>query len=216
MYTVSASTSNVLKCRTVPQATTALPVVFIATGDAIGQELASAIVDAGWRVQTDSRPLDQPNGLAPSCVIVDCGLMDLYPVHRDTPVIALAADGDMGTAVRAMKAGAFDVLAKSAHTEELITTVRNALDRSAASLRQCAEDRQLRDHYASLSQRERQVMTLVVSGLLNKQVGGELGISEITVKAHRGRVMRKMNARSLASLVKMADRLELPSIAKAH
>jgi FixJ family two-component response regulator len=109
--------------------------------------------------------------------------------------------------VQAMKAGAVEFLTKPFNDDVLLTAIRAAIERSRVALGMEAEMRALRDRYASLTQRERQVMALVVSGLLNKQVGGELDISEITVKAHRGKVMQKMKADSLADLVKMATRL---------
>jgi FixJ family two-component response regulator len=129
------------------------------------------------------------------------------------PIIFITGYGDVPMTVQAMKAGAVEFLTKPFNDEVLLAAIRGALERSRVALRMEAEMRVLRDRYASLSQRERQVMTLVVSGLLNKQVGGELGISEITVKAHRGKVMQKMKADSLADLVKMAARLRLASAA---
>ena len=123
------------------------------------------------------------------------------------PIIFITGHGDVPMTVQAMKAGAVEFLTKPFNDDVLLTAIRAALERSRVALSLEAEMRVLRDCYASLSQRERQVMALVVSGLLNKQVGGELGISEITVKAHRGKVMQKMKADSLADLVKMAARL---------
>jgi len=123
------------------------------------------------------------------------------------PIIFITGHGDVPMTVQAMKAGAVEFLTKPFNDDVLLTAIRAALERSRVALSLEAEMRVFRDRYASLSQRERQVMALVVSGLLNKQVGGELGISEITVKAHRGKVMQKMKADSLADLVKIATRL---------
>ena len=125
------------------------------------------------------------------------------------PIIFITGYGDVPMTVRAMKAGAVEFLTKPFGDDVLLSAIRHAIERSRAELDQKSEMRTLSDCYASLSRREREVMALVVSGLLNKQVGGELGISEITVKAHRGNVMRKMKADSLADLVKMAGRLPL-------
>ncbi|MFZ0758636.1 MAG: LuxR C-terminal-related transcriptional regulator, partial [Candidatus Sulfotelmatobacter sp.] len=127
--------------------------------------------------------------------------------RRDMPIIFITGYGDVPMTVQAMKAGAVEFLTKPFNDDVLLTAIWAALERSRVALSLEAEMRVLRDRYASLSPRERQVMVLVVSGLLNKQIGGELGISEITVKAHRGKVMQKMKADSLADLVKMAARL---------
>jgi FixJ family two-component response regulator len=123
------------------------------------------------------------------------------------PIIFITGYGDVPMTVRAMKAGAVEFLTKPFNDDVLLNAIRDAIERSRAALRLDSEMRTLRTCYASLTPREREVMALVVSGLLNKQVGGELGISEITVKAHRGQVMRKMNAESLPDLVTMAARL---------
>ena len=126
------------------------------------------------------------------------------------PIIFITGYGDVPMTVQAMKAGAVEFLTKPFSADVLLGAIRNAIERSRTTLGHEAETRALRQRYASLTSRERQVMTLVVSGLLNKQVGNDLGISEITVKAHRGSVMRKMEADSLADLVTMAARLRLP------
>ena len=126
------------------------------------------------------------------------------------PIIFITGHGDIPMSVQAMKAGAIEFLTKPFGDDVLLSAIRNAIERSQATLGREAEIRTLRDCYASLTRRERQVMALVAGGLLNKQVGGELNISEITVKAHRGQVMRKMKADSLADLVTMAARLRLP------
>ena len=138
--------------------------------------------------------------------------------RAETPIIFITGDGDVPTSVQAMKAGAVEFLIKPFTDKSLLAAIREALTRSSIALGREAEMRSVRDCYASLSHRERQVMALVVSGLLNKQVGAELGISEITVKAHRGRVMQKMGAKSVVDLVRMATRLrsERVSLASAQ
>ena len=139
----------------------------------------------------------------------------LAAVRTDMPIVFITSQGDVRTTVRAMKAGAFDFLTKPLEQDVLLPVLRHALERSRVVLRQESAMQALRTRYASLTRRERDVMGLVISGLLNKQIGGELGISEITVKAHRGQVMRKMKADSLAGLVTMAARLGLRSTAVA-
>jgi FixJ family two-component response regulator len=155
--------------------------------------------------------------MAPSCLVLDVTLPDLNGLdlqtrlaadRADMPIIFITGYGDVPMSVKAMKAGAAEFLTKPFNDEVLLAAIRAAIARSQAARDQEEGSRTLRDRYATLSQRERQVMGLVVAGLLNKQVGGELGISEITVKAHRGQVMRKMSADSLADLVRMAGRLQ--------
>ena len=193
----------------------AQPVVHILTDD--GYERAALDVtlsSAGFRVQplaaTRLFPAP-PDVLEPICLVMDGKMLPPFVPceQRVMPIICLATEGDVATTVRAMKAGAIDVLARPVEARLLVDAVRSALDVSAAWLRQVAERRRIHEQYADLSQRERQVMGLVATGLMNKQVAYELRISEITVKAHRGRMMRKMDARSLAGLVQMANRLGL-------
>ena len=196
------------------------PIVFVVDDDiSIRESLESLIRCEGWQPQTFASAqafLDYPRVLIPSCLILDVSLPGLNGLDLQTlvasertamPIIFITGHGDVPMTVQAMKAGAVEFLTKPFNDGVLLTAIRSALERSRAALSMEAEFRVLRDRYASLSQREREVMMLVVSGLLNKQVGGELGISEVTVKAHRGKVMQKMKADSLADLVKMAARL---------
>jgi len=198
------------------------PIVFVVDDDiSVRESLESLIRCDGWQPKTFASAqefLDYPRVHIPNCLVLDVSLpglngLDLQSLvadeRSDMPIIFITGHGDVPMTVRAMKAGAVEFLTKPFKDDVLLTAIRAALQRSQVALRREAEMRVLQDRYASLSQRERQVMVLVVSGLLNKQVGGELGISEITVKAHRGKVMQKMKADSLADLVKMAARLRL-------
>ena len=204
------------------------PIVFVVDDDvSVRESLESLIRCEGWQPETFASAqefLDRPRALVPNCLLLDISLpglngLDLQGVvageRMDMPIIFITGHRDVPMAVRAMKAGAVEFLTKPFSDDVLLTAVRAALERSRVALSLEAEMRMLRGCYASLSQRERQVMALVVSGLLNKQVGGELGISEITVKAHRGKVMQKMKADSLADLVKMAARLHVASTSVA-
>jgi FixJ family two-component response regulator len=201
----------------------AVPVVFVVDDDVSVRESLEAMIGfAGFKVETFASAhqfLERPRVDAPNCLVLDVGLPDLNGLdlqnmvaheRRDMPIIFITGRGDIPMSVRAMKAGAVEFLTKPFEDEVLLEAIRHAIERSCATLSEGNELRTIQDHYASLSQREREVMALVISGLLNKQVGGELGISEITVKAHRGQVMRKMHVRSLAELVTLAGRLGLP------
>jgi len=195
--------------------------VFVVDDDiSVRESLESLIRFEGWQPETFASAgafLDRPRLRVPSCLVLDVSLPDLDGLdlqkrvvdRSDMPIIFITGHGDIPMTVRAMKAGAVEFLTKPFGDEALLSAIRNALERSETSLGDEAELSVLRERYASLSRREREVMALVVSGKLNKQVGGELGISEVTVKAHRGKVMRKMKADSLADLVKMAARLRL-------
>jgi FixJ family two-component response regulator len=200
----------------------ATPVVFVVDDDvSVRESLELLIRCAGWEPETFASAqefLARPRVLSASCLVLDVSLPDLNGLDLqqrvaadrvDMPIIFITGYGDVPMTVRAMKAGAVEFLTKPFGDDVLLGAIRHAIDRSRASLGDEAELRALRGAYASLSRREREVMALVVSGLLNKQVGGELGISEITVKAHRGQAMRKMKAYSLADLVTMAARLRL-------
>ena len=196
------------------------PIVFVVDDDvSVRESLELLIRSAGWEAETFASAnefLTRPRVRTPSCLVLDVSLpgvngLDLQKRvaadRNDMPIIFITGCGDIPTTVRAMKAGAVEFLTKPFNLNVLLGAIRNAIERSRIALRQEAEIQALQDCQASLTPRERQVMALVVAGFLNKQVGARLGISEITVKAHRGHMMRKMKADSLADLVTMVARL---------
>jgi FixJ family two-component response regulator len=206
------------------RASATTPVVFVVDDDlAVRESLERLIESAGWEPEIFASArefLARPRSAVPSCLVLDVALPDLNGLdlqkrvaldRPDTPIIFVTGHGDVRTSVQAMKAGAVAFLTKPCSGDVLLRAIEEALERSRRALEHEAKMRELRASYARLTAREREVMGLVVSGLLNKQVGGELAISEITVKAHRGQVMRKMKAASLPALVNMAGRLGLPA-----
>jgi FixJ family two-component response regulator len=198
----------------------ALPIVYVVDDDvSVREALELLITDGGWQAESYESAqqfLSRPQAVVPSCLVLDLSLpgfngLDLQrriAVDRaHMSIIFVSGYGDVRTTVQAMKAGAVEFLTKPWSNDALVIAIQQALERSRAVLDHEAEMQALRNRYALLSRREQEVMALVVSGLLNKQVGFELGISEITVKAHRGRAMRKMQAKSFADLVNIAARL---------
>ena len=196
------------------------PVVYVVDDDISVREALEALIrEAGWQAHVFASAqafLSHPRPTVPSCLVLDVSLPDLNGLdlqqqlvaeRSDMPIIFITGYGDVPMTVRAMKAGAIEFLVKPFSDEALLETIGSAIQHSRTALNHMTELRALQARHASLSTREREVMALVVTGLLNKQVGGELGISEITVKAHRGRVMRKMAATSLADLINIAAKL---------
>jgi FixJ family two-component response regulator len=201
-------------------------IVFVVDDDiSVRESLELLIKSAGWQPETFASAhefLFRSHPTVPCCLVLDVTLPGLNGLElqqqladrTDMPIIFITGHGDVPMTVQAMKAGAIEFLTKPLKDDVLLDAIRGAIERSRAALRQDSEIQVLRDCYESLTPREREVMALVVTGLLNKQIGGELGISEITVKAHRGQVMRKMKAASLPDLVTMAARLGLGTVRK--
>jgi FixJ family two-component response regulator len=202
------------------------PIVFVVDDDVSVRESLEALIRcAGWLAETFASAqafLARPPVETPSCLVLDIELPGVNGLElqeyiaadrSEVPIIFITGHGDIPRTVRAMKAGAVEFLTKPFGDDVLLQAIRRAIERSRIALDREAELRALRDRQASLTPRERDVMTLVVSGLLNKQVGGVLGISAVTVKAHRGQVMRKMKADSLADLVTMAAKLRPRTLA---
>jgi FixJ family two-component response regulator len=198
------------------------PVIFVVDDDvSVRESLDLLIRHEGLEVETFTSAqefLARPRVSVPSCLILDISLPDLNGLElqkriaqdrHDMPIIFITGHGDIPMTVQAMKAGAVEFLTKPFGEEALLNAIRNAIERSKVLLDRDTEIRELKSRYVHLTSREREVLALVVAGLPNKQVGGELGISEITVKAHRGSMMRKMKAESLPELVSMAARLRL-------
>ena len=199
-----------------PHMNNGLPIVFVVDDDiSVRESLEDLISIEGWHPIIFSSAqsfLAYPRVRTPSCLILDVNLPDLNGLDLqklvaadrvEMPIIFITGYGNVPMSVQAMKAGAFEFLTKPFRDDVLLAAIGEAISRSSESLRADVELQDLRGSYASLSRREQEVMALVISGMINKQVGAELGISEITVKAHRGRVMRKMNANSLADLIGM-------------
>jgi FixJ family two-component response regulator len=205
------------------------PIVFVVDDDiSVRESLELLIQKQGWRPKTFSSAqefLESPRVRVPNCLLLDISLpglngLDLQKriaIERvDMPIIFITGHGDVPKSVEAMKSGAAEFLTKPLNHEVLLGAIRQSLERSRLALTREAELQTLRDRYASLTGRERVVMALIVSGLLNKQVGGQMEIAESTVKAHRGQVMQKMKAESLAELVRMADKLRIPEAPNSY
>jgi FixJ family two-component response regulator len=207
---------------------TLTPLVYIVDDDAsVRESIKSLIEEAGWRPEAYSSAkefLNRPRRQRPSCLILDVALPDLNglevqqrlsDVQAEIPIIFVTGRGDIPTSVKAMKAGAAEFLTKPFEPDELVCAIENAVERSRASLEAKSAVKVLRDRHQTLTPREREVMALVLTGRLNKQIGADLGIKEITVKAHRSHMMRKMKVRSLPELIGIGARLGLDTVKKS-
>lgn len=221
MITITTTTSEYTPSRT-SRPSSETPIVFVVNEDVSVRDTLELLIEtSGWHPETFASAQDflaRSRPSVPSCLVLDVtppdasglDLQRRVAVDRpDMPIIFVTGHGDVRMSVQAMKAGAMEFLMKPFGDDVLVDAIRDGLERSRRALERDTRMTALRDSYAALTRREREVMVLVVSGLLNKQVAGQLEISEITVKAHRGQVMRKMKADSLPALVKMASRLGL-------
>jgi len=204
------------------QETKKTPIVFVVDDDISVRESLEMLINwAGWQAETFESAqgfLDRPRTSVACCLVLDVSLpglsgLDLQKLiaadRIDMPIIFITGHGDIPMSVQALKAGAVEFLTKPIDDEALLTAIRHSIERSEAALEKETEVQALQDRYSSLTPREREVMLLVISGLLNKQIGAKLKISEITVKAHRGKMMQKMEADSVADLVRMSISLRL-------
>src|SRR3977135_4234617 len=222
IYSESAGHVDEVEGRQMSEVTS---IVFVVDDDvSVRESLELLIRAAGWQPETFASAqtfLSRPRPTVPCCLVLDVTLPGLSGLElqqqlagrTDMPIIFITGHGDVPMTVQAMKAGAVEFLTKPFTDDVLLDAIRHAIERSQTARDQEAVRRALRERYLTLSVRQREVMALVVSGLLNKQVAAELGISEITVKAHRGQVMRKLNADSLADLVRLAATLDIPPVA---
>ncbi len=215
MRSSESATSSVMSRHT--------PIVFVVSDDSVRDRLEWQINSSGWQVETFAtaeRFLSRPPVSSPNCLVLDVTLPGLKSIdfqdrvaayHVDMPIVLTSGNGNVLMLVQATRAGGVELVPRPLGDNSLLSTIRLGLERSETARRSEAELRALGERYATLSRREVEVMALVVTGLLNKQVGFELGISEITVKAHRGRVMQKMNAKTLVDLVNIAAKLGIPA-----
>ena len=208
----------------VPEPAQVKPVIAVVDDDpSVRQGLDRLLRSFGWKAETFSSAqefLDRAGAQAPSCVVLDLQLPGLSGLDlqkrmaeagMETPIVFLTGHGDIPASVQAMKAGAIEFLTKPVDEQDLLNAIQEAVERDRRVRQQHAEMHELERRYESLSAREQEVMQQVVSGLLNKQIASELNITEFTVKFHRGHIMRKMRADSLADLVRMAENLGIDS-----
>jgi FixJ family two-component response regulator len=228
---MAGASADTFEVRALPMSESPSVVLVVDDDISVRESLELLLRHEGLDVETFASAqefLNHPRVTVPSCLVLDISLPGLNGLdlqkriageRHDMPIIFITGHGDIPRTVQAMKAGAVEFLTKPFSDDVLLKAIRNALERSKALLDRYTEIRALKARYAGLTAREREVMALVVVGLPNKQVGSELGISEITVKAHRGNMMRKMKAESLAELVSIATRLRLthpPGVALPH